>query len=87
MFDYRFTRDSNEYMAKLREEAISERLARSASSSLAGRAATLFRTWANHLESRAASRPAYSNDGWPTDQERYESRVRNRPTPYAGNGL
>ena len=87
MFDYRFTRDAGEYTARLRKEAMNARLARSATSGLADRAARLFRSWASRLEERAAGHPSANSGGWSTDQERYESRLRNRPAPYASNGL
>lgn len=58
MFDYRFTRNAEEYTARLRREAVNNRLARAVSPPLAGNVARLFRAWADRLEAQAARRPA-----------------------------
>ena len=50
MFDYTFTRNANEYAARLRKEAHNARLARGTTSPLAKFAARTFRTWANRID-------------------------------------
>ncbi len=84
MFDYRFNRKGEEYVANLRQQAQNDRLVRSVKpSSLATATARVFRAWAARLEPSAGS-PAEGQTTWTLDDGRYEAPGHGRPQRYVG---
>lgn len=88
MFDYRIARNVDEYTAKLRQEALNDRLVRSASPRLADHAARVFRAWATRLERSRAERADSSFAGGSAfDRERYEALMSRGRHPYPAHEL
>lgn len=83
MFDYRFARNGQEYTARLRQEALNDRLARSVNPGLTALAARAFRAWATRLERRSSqAAPTW----WSLEEERH-ALDRSRRHAYAGTEL
>lgn len=88
MFDYRIARNVDEYTARLRQEALNDRLVRSATPRLADRAAHVFRAWATRLERGRTERtdPTFTG-GSAFDRERYEALTYGGRHPHVANEL
>lgn len=86
MFDYRFNRNAEEYAARLRREAIGNRLARAAAPHVAGNAARLFRTWADRLDAQARRTETEAQGLMPNDSLQGVTGTR-KPHAYGGSGL